>query len=316
MDFCLYDPDQGYYTTKQKIFGPGGDYYTTPHVHPLLAHCLAEAIAHYFELLSRPRLFQLVELGAAQGILVRDILQRLKERHPLVFERTQYVSLEIHDSELPCHVHGVVFSNEFFDALPVHRVRMRGSQVEEIYVEINDQISEVDGEVSDPRILEYMQTGFGKWRNGHEYEVNLRMVEVLKSLDSCLESGIVLTIDYGYDLEEYNRLDRPRGTLMCYHHHQAGSDPYIYLGQQDITAHVNFEVLAETGEQFGWENQSLTTQRQFLLDWGLEDQLSIEESYGLFSPARIEERLRLKSLLTPGGISDTMKVLVQRVRLE
>ena len=316
MDFCLYDPDQGYYTTKQKIFGSEGDYYTTPHVHPLLAYCLAEAVAHYFELLSRPPRFQLVELGAGQGVLARDLLQRLQERHPRVFERIQYVPLEIQDSELPHHVHGVVFSNEFFDALPVHRVRVRGSQVEEIYLEINDQISEVDGEVSDPRILEYMRTGFGKWNDGCEYEANLRMVEVLKNLDSCLESGIILTIDYGYDLGEYNRLDRPEGTLMCYHHHQAVSDPYINLGQQDITAHVNFEVLARTGEQFGWENQALTTQRQFLLDWGLEDQLSMEESHGLFSPDRIEERLRLKDLLAPGGISDTMKVMAQRVRLE
>ncbi len=91
-------------------------------------------------------------------------------------------------------------------------------------------------------------------------------------------------------------------------------DPYLNLGRQDITSHVNFEVMEQTGSQLGWKSESLRTQRRFLLDWGLEERLMEEEAQGLLNSERMEERLGLKTLLVPGGISDTMKVLVQHVR--
>ena len=316
MDFCLYDPDRGYYASKENIFGPEGDYYTTPSVHPFLAHCLTEAAAYYFEQLGRPQCFHLVELGSGQGILGQNLLLYLRNNHPKVFERTQYIPLEITSPDLPDEISGFVFSNEFFDALPVHRVLTRSSELQEIYVQIGDQISEVEGEVSDSRIWDYMKIGFGQWNDGYEYEVNLRMVEILEELDARLKSGAILTIDYGYSAEDYICLDHPQGTMMCYYRHQAHANPYVNLGLQDITSHVNFEVLAKTGERLGWENGVLQTQRQFLLDYGLKDYLCSEEAHGFFNAERVEERLRLKALLFPGGISDTMKVMEQRVRLE
>ena len=95
---------------------------------------------------------------------------------------------------------------------------------------------------------------------------------------------------------------------------RAGPDPYLNLGRQDITSHVNFEVMEQTGSQLGWKSEPLRTQRRFLLEWGLEERLMEEEAQGLLNSERTEERLGLKTLLAPGGISDTMKVLVQHVR--
>jgi SAM-dependent MidA family methyltransferase len=313
MDFCLYDPGQGYYTTQETIFGPQGDYYTSPSTHPLFAHSLVSAFVHYFELLARPRPFHLVELGVGEGFLGRDILGRLKDRYPEIFDAVEYVPVEV-GVDLPERIQGIVFSNELFDALPVHRVRVRGSEVQEIYVSVGDEISEVEGKITDPRILEYMTTGFKEWREGWEYEVNLRMVEMLKDLDRRIDSGVVLTVDYGYDWGEYDSRDRPHGTLLCYHRHEVISDPYLNLCRQDITSHVNFEVMEQTGSQLGWKSEPLKTQRRFLLDWGLEERLMEEEAQGLLNAERMEERLGLKTLLAPGGISDTMRVLVQHVR--
>ena len=314
MEFCLYDPECGYYTTKEKIFGPEGDYYTSPYTHQLFAHSLADAFVHYFELLSRPTPFHLVELGVGEGFLGRDILARLQHRYPEVFKGVQYFPVEV-GVDPPNRIHGIVFSNEFFDALPVHRIRMSGSQIKEIYVHVGEKIFEMEGEVSDPRILEYMKAGFKEWRDNYEYEVNLRMVEVMHDLDQRIDSAIVLAVDYGYNWEEYQAVDRTSGTLLCYHHHQLVTDPYVNLGQQDITAHVNFEVMSTTGEELGWKSEPLTTQRRFLHKWGLERCLMEEEAQGLLNPARVKERLGLKALLVPGGISDTMKVLVQHVRI-
>ncbi len=314
MDFCLYDPHQGYYTTKDRIFGPQGDFYTSPYPHRFFAHSLASAFVEYFKLLSEPRPFHLVELGVGEGFLGRDILERLEERYPEVFDCVEYLPVEV-GVALPERIQGVVFSNEFFDALPVHRVRVRGSKLQEIYVSVGDEISEVESETEDPRILEYMRSGFKDWRDGCEYEVNLRMVELLEDLDRRIESGVVLTVDYGYDWEEYNSVDRADGTLLCYHRHQVIPNPYINLGHQDITSHVNFEVMANTGASLGWKSEPLRTQRHFLFDRGLEQRLVEEEAQGFLNPERAEERLGLKTLLAPDGISDTMKVLIQHVRV-
>jgi len=108
-------------------------------------------------------------------------------------------------------------------------------------------------------------------------------------------------------------VDRTHGTLLCYHRHQVTPNPYINMGRQDITSHVNFEVMVNTGASLGWTSEPLRTQRHFLFDWGLEQRLLEEEAQGLLNPERAEERLGLKTLLAPDGISDTMKVLVQQV---
>ena len=315
MEFCLYDPAQGYYTSGKKIFGPEGDYYTTPYTHRIFADSLADAFAGYFQQLAQPKPFQLVEFGAGERILGRHILARLESHHPKVFDQVRYVPLEIHRGQLPEEIFGVVFSNEFFDALPVHRVRVRDSEIREIYVQINDTVTELEGEISDPRIPGYMKSGFEQCKDGYEYEVNLRMVDLLEKLDERIKSAFVMTIDYGYDREEYDAVERPTGTLICYQRHQALTNPYIHIGQQDMTSHVNFEVMRKTGERLSWKNQPLKTQREFLMERGLEERILQEERFGLFNASRIEERLRLKSLLMPGGISDTLKVLVQGVRV-
>lgn len=315
MDFCLYDPQRGYYRTKKKIFGRAGDYYTSSYTHRLFAEILAAALAHYLGRLGESGPVDLVELGAGEGILARNILAWMEANCSPLYRRLNYTAVEIDRPDLPASIHGMVLSNEFFDALPVHRVRVRESALREIYVETRDGIREVEGEISDARILEYMRVGFERWEEGCEYEVNLRLLEMLEDLERRMKRGYVVTIDYGHDRESYQALPRAGGTLMCYYQHQALADPYAHIGQQDITAHVNFEVMREVGERLGWRNEPLKTQRQFLREWGLEERLLEEERKGLFDPAQWEERLQLKTLLLPGGVSDTMKVLVQALRI-
>lgn len=314
MEYCLYDPERGYYTSGRKVFGPAGDYYTSPYTHRFFAQSLGDCFASYFQRLGRPDRFDLLELGPGEGVLAREILSYLKENHPEVFGRARYSGVEVH-SPLPADICGVVFSNEFFDALPVHRVRVRQGRLQEIYVEGNGEITESEGPLSDPRISEYMGMGFERVQEGWEYEVNLRLMETFEELNQRISSGVLLTVDYGYEWSEYDSVPRPEGTLLCYHRHQAHSDPYRNIGEQDITAHVNFEVMRKIGKKLRWRNEPLQTQREFMTKWKLAEGLYREEQEGLFNPERIQERLKLKELLIPGGISDTMKVLVQWIRV-
>jgi len=314
MDRCLYHPEHGYYVAGKKVFGPAGDFFTSPYTHRSFASTLAEAFSRYFDLLSRPAPFHLVELGAGEGLLGRDILDCLREEFPWVYRNVEYVAVDV-GGGLPDSIQGVVFSNEFFDALPVHRVRVKDSRLREIYVRLEPEAEEEEGEVSEPGIVRYMKEGFPRWREGFEYEVNLRMLEELRRLDERMNRGVVLTIDYGFHWPEYDSIDRRRGTLLCYFRHQVVDNPYLNPGQQDMTAHVNFDVLEKTGASLGWINEPVITQREFLMQWGLARRLLEEEEEGLLNPERTEDRLGMKALLVPGGVSDTMKVLVQKVRL-
>lgn len=315
MEFCLYDPEEGYYRRGSKVFGPGGDYYTSPYTHPLFAEILADALAWYLSCLEGDGILDLIELGAGEGILGKGVLARLENTHSGIFTRVRYRSVEIGDATIPDRIHGVVFSNELFDALPVHRVRVSRSELREVYVRLGESIDEVEGELSDPRILEYMRLGFPRWREGFAYEANLRMVELLEDLDRRLQRGFVLTLDYGFEPDEYEAMDRRDGTLLCYHRHQVHANPYVNVGRQDLTSHVNFRVFRETAGRLGWANLPLRSQRRFLMEWGLETRLLEEEKMGLLQAERLEDRLGIKTLLAPGGISDTLKVQVQAVRL-
>jgi SAM-dependent MidA family methyltransferase len=315
MEHCLYDPQEGYYRRGRKIFGPEGDYYTVAHTHPAFAQLLAEAFSSHIEGLKPAGPVHLVEVGAGEGILGRQVLGSLKQKHPELRQRVRYLPLEAGQGTLPAEIVGIVFCNEFFDALPAHRVRVRNRKLKEVYVQVESgRVREVEGELSDSRILKYMKAGFPKWREGWEYEANIAMIEWLEELDRSVVRGSLFTFDYGYTWREYDSVRRPEGTLLTYRRHQAMVDPYQHIGEQDITTHVNFEVMLKVASRLGWNSEPLKTQRQFLMDLGLARLLLEEEGQGILNPARIEERLSLKKLIEPAGISDTMKCLVQRIR--
>ena len=313
MERCLYDPDGGYYTSGREVFGPKGDYYTSADTHPMFVELLARSFGSLLDGLAQQPL-TLVELGPGRAFLGRQALSCLSRIRPKLANRLQYAPVEVNRGAMPPSFHGIVFSNEFFDALPVRRFRAEKSGARELLVEVGDKIREIEGGPADSRALDYLTTGFQRLRLGWVYEVNLRMIEWLEELNRRLESGYVVTIDYGFLAPEYERVERPAGTLLSYYRHEVVDDPFVRPGEQDITAHVNFEVMIRTTNRLGWQSESLVSQRDFLARWGLEEALAREEaSPKPFDAARVQELLGLKELLRPGGISDTMRVLVQQV---
>ncbi len=315
MQWCLYDPEIGYYRSGRKIFGRQGDFYTSPYTHPFFSQIVAGFVAERLEKLG-PGPLHLVEPGAGEQVLGRAVVRRLEAERPDLARRVRYHPVEIDSPELPSRIRGVVFSNEFFDALPVHRVRVRGAALKEILVAFHDgRFVEIEAELSDPRVEEFLRAGFQRLEEGFVYEANLRAWEFLEELDRKIEAATVLTIDYGFTAREYLARARPEGTLLCYRKHQAHDDPYRDIGRQDLTCHVNFEALTARARALGWRNHPLRSQRDFLMERGLADLLREEEDRGWFDSARLEDRLGLRQLLEPGGVSDVMKVLVQEVRL-
>jgi SAM-dependent MidA family methyltransferase len=132
-----------------------------------------------------------------------------------------------------------------------------------------------------------------------------------------LQRGFVLTIDYGYLSEELYAPQRRSGTLLCYHRHSTGEDPYVLVGEQDITTHINFSQLMEAGKDAGLATVWFGEQYRFLLGVGIVDELIRLEAQATSEQERLKHRLALKKLMLPeGGMGDTFKVLIQAKGVE
>ncbi|NEP00015.1 MAG: class I SAM-dependent methyltransferase [Symploca sp. SIO2E9] len=251
---------------------------------------------------------------------------------------------------------GCCFSNELVDALPVHQFVLQQRQLREIYVTTADQLRvsrekeinlefesslvediqnqqsspdsddeikfvEVTDTPSTPRLREYFNwLGIdllsGAYCDGYRSEVNLAALEWLKNIANRLKRGFLLTIDYGYTAERYYLSARHQGTLQCYYHHRYHDDPYLYIGHQDITAHVNFTALERQGELCSLHKVGFTQQGLFLMALGLGERL-LELSATGEAIAKGKDVLRimrrrqaLHELIDPMGIGG-FGVLVQ-----
>ena len=196
---------------------------------------------------------------------------------------------------------GCCFSNELVDALPVHQFVLEEGQLQEIYITTGnaagDRITldtiassefnfvEIRDTPSTPRLTEYFDlVGIdlmsGNYPDGYRSEVNLAALDWLNSVANKLQRGFLLTIDYGYLAQRYYQPSRHQGTLQCYYRHRHHNDPYLYVGYQDITAHVDFTALERQGELCGLRQVGFTQQGLFLMALGLGDRIAALSSPG------------------------------------
>lgn len=328
MDLALYAPGLGYYVAGAHKFGPSGDFVTAPEISPLFGRCIARQCAEVLDAMDGG---DILELGAGTGSLAAELLAGLEaegilpgrylilEPSPDLRER-QGDLLRARRPELLDRVHwldrmpqgftGFLLANEVADAIPVHRFLVRDDgSVAEIFVRpVDDGWEEVAGDPVSPGLVEgvhaLQEQGLARMP-GYRSEINLRSRPWVGALAAALERGLVLLIDYGYPRNEYYHPARSTGTLMCHYRHQAHSDPYLHLGLQDMTAHVDFSALAEVGAQAGLNVAGFSTQAHFLLGCGLD---------GLLADAAakqdgIDQLLGAKQLLMPTGMGERFRVL-------
>ncbi|MSN26138.1 MAG: SAM-dependent methyltransferase [Geobacter sp.] len=338
MGACLYEPGLGYYTSPGRKVGAEGDFYTSITVHAAFGRVIAREIAQMWRCMAMPASFTLVECGAGNGRLACDIMDYLAEREPEMYHGVSLVLVEKEPSlesaqrkMLAAHVDriewlspeqftsgnftftGCLYSNELIDALPTHRVQMTPDGLRELYVTIKDgEFAEELGEVSTPAIAEYLKRVSITLHTGQQAEVNLSGPKWLTEACAALQSGFILTIDYGYPAEELYTPLRKAGTMLCYYRHQTEENPYIRLGLQDITTHVDFTSLMKQGEELGMQNVWFGEQYRFLMSAGIIEELEDLERSSLSDEEKLRLRLTLKKLILPqGGMGDTFRVLAQ-----
>jgi len=301
MEMALYYPNLGYYTSPGEKIGTRGDYYTSSFLTCLFGRLIAKQLEEMW-LLTGGKEFTVVEYGAGTGMLCNDILMALKnnrklydslhyciiERSDAMREKQQFISnekLSYHQDirEIP-DITGCILSNEVLDNFPVHQVMMQ-DELMETFVDYDNAFKEVfrPAHESLKNYFEELRIVLPK---GFRTEINLHAIEWVRDVACALKKGFVLTIDYGFPSSELYSSKRSPGTIVCYRKHTINYCPYINIGDQDITAHINFSALNHWGIKNGLAASGFTNQASFLLSLGLtnclrEIELQNDESPGI-----------------------------------
>lgn len=344
MDLALYQPDWGYYASQKPSLGPTGDFVTSPHLGHDFGELLAVQLAEFWHCLGQPVPFSLVEMGAGQGLVAADVLAALSQNDADCFAAVEYTIIEKSVAlmqkqqrrlrpwqdkgvklqwrslaEIPDNsVTGCFFSNELVDAFPVHRVVLTETGLQEIYVTLTNasdepKFQDAVGPLSTPELSAYFElVGIDlappRYPVGYQTEINLAALDWITTVAQKLRRGYLLTIDYGYPASRYYGPSRSQGTLQAYYRHAHHSDPYAYVGQQDLTAHVDFTALERQGERCGLQKLEATQQAMFLMALGLGDRLdalaAITETDGKTIQAALRRRDLLHRLIDPMGLGN------------
>lgn len=323
MALALYGQG-GYYRTPAPI-GEAGDYYTSPVAHPLFGALLALQLEQMWRLLGAPPRFDVLEPGAGDARLARDILSYAPYLDAGFAAALRYTCLDPcpRDSGPPlpnlswagdvpdAPLTGCILSNEFFDALPLHRVAIVNGTLQEIYVTLDgDRLVETLGDPSTPALAERLAAENVRLQEGWRAEICLAASHAMQRLAGALHRGYILTIDYGDMAEDLYVAARRHGTLACAFRHASQQDALVRVGRQDITAHADFTALIAAARDAGAPPVVLFTQAEFLRNLGAQlflDSLAAQRLPALDLQAN---RFAIRDLLRGDGLGN-FRVLVQ-----
>lgn len=330
MQMALYEPGLGYYSAGASKIGESGDFITAPEISPLFSICVARQCS---QVLTEIENAVILELGAGTGVMASDILtelqrldclpdtyyilepsadlrqrqqQLLEERLPQLVSKVSWLDTLPDDP-----IKGIILANEVLDAMSVQRFRLRKDEIEEICVGWKNDgfiwryiAADALLEEKVNAIVRQSVTGFS---DDYCSELNRNLEAWLNSLSQCLQQGAMLFIDYGYSRHEYYHEQRSQGTLLCHYRHRVHSDPFLYVGLQDITASVDFTAVAEAALCSDLRVSGFTSQAYFLIACGLERIL--QEKKDLDVKQQIELSRQIKMLTLPGEMGERFKVI-------
>jgi SAM-dependent MidA family methyltransferase len=331
MEMALYYPETGYYTSPGEKTGIRGDYYTSPVLDSIFGTMIGKQVEEMWHLLSEP-CFTIVEYGAGNGALCHDIMAYLQqneelyngltyyiiEKSPVMIEAEKVVLERFANKIKWCQnikeigdITGCILSNEVADNFSVHQVIMQ-DELMEIFVGYDEKFIEVPRPAAE-ELKDYLRRFNIILPKNFRSEINLQAEDWIVEIAAALKKGFVLTIDYGYPAAELYHPKKSSGTMLCYHHHTINDDPFLYIGEQDITTHINFSALLHTGAREGLEYCGFTTQSYFLSGLGLTNHLrQAERDIG----TKTANPQKMSSITTLMSMGQKFRVLIQQKGLK
>jgi SAM-dependent MidA family methyltransferase len=329
MDLALYAPGVGYYSAGAHKLGTGGDFTTAPEVSSLFGACVARQCA---EILGALGTGSILEVGAGSGRLAVDILTRLEalgtlpdiywildisadlrerqrrrlaENLPHLAGRVRWLDEPPEDS-----FDGVILANEVLDALPVARFRWSAAGIEELGVALEQARFTSEGRPASPTMIDTcrrLSVAGGGWDEGYVSEYCPGLTAWTQSVTRALRAGAALWFDYGLPRSQYYLPERRDGTLLCHFQHRAHGDPFLHPGLQDITAWVDYTLLAEASRAAGFTLAGFTTQSYFLAGLKVDQEMQIMAGDDANRFARLANQAR--QLMLPGEMGERFKAM-------
>ena len=336
MHSALYAPGLGYYSSGAKKFGLAGDFVTAPEISPMFGQAFARQIQQVLHAVRDQHVCaDILELGAGTGRLACDLLLELARLdqlpdHYFILEVSAHLRGEqrknlmsqlpdiikkriIWLDAIPKSFNGVVIANEVLDALPVHLIEQGASSINEVGVGLEDEYFVWKSQqLQSEDLLDFVSKL--ELSEGYVTEVCSAATGLITTLANALQLGAVIMIDYGFSRNEYYHPQRRQGTLMCHYRHHSHSDPFIYLGLQDITAHVDFTRIAEAGVGAGLSFVGYLNQAQFLINCGITQLLELISKDDMVS--YISQTAAVQKLLSPAEMGELFKVIAFEKNLD
>lgn len=334
MELALYAPGLGYYSAGAAKFGAAGDFVTAPELGALFAECVAEAVAPVIGQLGEGAVF--VEIGGGSGAFAEaaiehlmaidamparyailepsaDLRERQRERlrqklTPPVFGRVAWL-----DGPIDERWNGVLFANEVIDALPTPRFTLRGGEVFEEHVALEENGAFVRTERPADALLTAAVRHVERqldapFADGYRSELLPQLPYWLQAVVGGLDAGALLFVDYGHPRSEFYAPGRRDGTLRAFHRHQL-ADIFARVGLQDLTASVEFTALAEAGTHAGFDFVGYCSQASFLIGNGLEQRLAQHEARAADEAERYGLRQQVKQLTLPDAMGERFQAM-------
>ncbi|AJI53983.1 class I SAM-dependent methyltransferase [Francisella philomiragia] len=332
MNMALYYPELGYYSGFKEKISSNGDFITVTSQTSLFARTFARQFALVISELGRDS--NLIEFGAGSGKFAVDCMHELnslsslpdkyiivelsndlksrqqenvRKNIPELYDRFEWVT------ELPSYkLKAVVFANEVLDAMPVDIFRAENNQLIQQGVDWTDNEFKLVDIARNDKLFEYEANRVLLdnicFEDGYTSEINTWIRPWIKSLYDILESGMIFLCDYGYHRSLYYSKERSMGTLACYHQHKVNFDPFINIGEQDITAHVDFTTVAEAATETGFQLDGYITQANFLKKAGIANVFD-DVSKNLKSKDQLRYANDIKELLLNDKLAEVFKVI-------
>jgi SAM-dependent MidA family methyltransferase len=347
MELALYCPDYGFYEKEKDNVGKRGDFFTSVSVGNLFGQLLACQFGDWFEgkgetpgtqYGTRETPLKIVEAGAHNGQLARDILTWLQEHRPELFDRLEYClvepsarrrewqqeTLKGFGGKVKCvsemgelkpalqSSKAVIFSNELLDAMPVHRLGWDAKEKKwfEWGVSLkggNFVWSRMPANSDHVLRFTFHEQLSNLLPDGYTIEISPAAEQWWRAAAGVLAHGKLMAIDYGFTNEEQFSPSRVNGTLRAYHRHQVSNDILAHPGDQDLTAHVNFSAIQGVGEAAGLRTKTFCAQSQFLTR-------IVEKAFkepGSFAEWTPKQSRQLQTLTHPDHLGRAFRVLVQ-----
>lgn len=302
--------DGGYYRRAEWPVGARGDYVTGPALSPLLARATGRLLARLDRNLGATADF--LEVGYGDGAHLAALAaseggrRRLRgvdrAARPLPLPAEALSGLE---AIAPRSLAGLIFSYELFDALPVHRLIGTGDGLAELWVGTapDSGFAWEERPLSDPGLAALLGRAGVRLVPGQIADVTPAWERLYAELAARLGRGLLVTCDYGFAGGRlYDPRSRFHGTLACHRRHRLHRDALAWPGEQDLTAHVDFDLLRGAGEAAGLTTLGFTSQALWLAACGL---------FADLAGASERQRHEAMALLDPEGMGTEIRVLVQ-----